>query len=100
MRDKAHSQEGQEAKDMIDVVRGSGNVFHDFCLPDADTEQAKSLLAAQIIGLLDDLGLPVSDAEARTGISQQEFAHIRTVKLGDFDVERLEAIRDRLSLLA
>lgn len=35
-------------------MRGSGNVFRDFRYPDADVRQAKALLAAQIINVLDD----------------------------------------------
>ena len=49
-------------------TRGSGNVFRDFGYPDADVRQAKALLAAQIIKVLDAEKLSTRQAEARTGI--------------------------------
>lgn len=52
--------------DDLEVIRGSGNVFRDFEYPDADVHQAKALLAAQIIKVLDDEGLSTRQAEART----------------------------------
>jgi len=41
--------------DSMEIVRGSGNVFRDFGYPDADVRQAKALLAAQIVKVLDQL---------------------------------------------
>ena len=35
----------------LELVRGSGNVFADFGYPNADAEQLKALLAAEIIGV-------------------------------------------------
>ena len=40
-------------KNGVELVRGSGNVFRDFGYPDADIHQAKAILAAKIIGVLD-----------------------------------------------
>ena len=40
--------------DDFDIVRGSGNVFRDLGHPDADREQLRSLLAARILGVLDN----------------------------------------------
>jgi hypothetical protein len=45
----------------IGIVRGSGNVFRDFGHPDADREQLRAILAAGIIGVLDDRGLSIRD---------------------------------------
>ncbi len=42
-----------------DMIRGSGNVFHDLGHPDADLEQLRALLAARIIGVLDERKLTV-----------------------------------------
>ena len=39
-------------KEQIEFVRGSGNVFKDLGLPDADVRQTKVLLASKIIGIL------------------------------------------------
>jgi len=40
------------SNDDFERVRGSGNVFRDMGFPEADILQAKSLLAAKIIGAL------------------------------------------------
>ena len=42
----------------LEIVRGSGNVFRDIGHANADVEQAKALLAAEIVGVLDDGGFP------------------------------------------
>jgi len=41
----------------LEVVRGSGNVFADVGLANADGEQAKVLLASEIINILDQEAL-------------------------------------------
>ena len=46
-----------------ELVYGSGNVFRDFGRADADVQQTKALLAARIIGILDDEGLSTRKAE-------------------------------------
>ena len=80
----------------IELVRGSGNVFRDFGHPHADVEQAKALLAARIIGILDDGGLSTRQAEAGTGVDHSEFARIRRAKLDRFTIDRLMTIINRL----
>ena len=40
--------------DDFELVRGSGNVFRDLGRADADLEQARAILAAKIVGVLDD----------------------------------------------
>jgi predicted XRE-type DNA-binding protein len=81
----------------IEIVRGSGNVFRDFGYPDSDVEQTKSILAARIIGVLDDMELSTRKAEAVTGINHSEFARIRRVKLDRFTIDRLITILNRLN---
>src|SRR5260370_10075732 len=78
--------------DSMEIVRGSGNVFRDFDYPDADVRQAKALLAAQIIKVLDEEGLSTRQAEARTGIAHSEFVRIRKVNLSRFTFDRLVTI--------
>lgn len=48
----------------FELVRGSDNVFRDFGRADADVQQTKALLAARIIGILDEEGLSTRKAEA------------------------------------
>ena len=82
--------------DSTETVRGSGNVFRDFSYPDADVRQAKALLAAQIIKVLDAEELTTRQAEARTGIAHSEFVRIRNVNLARFTMDRLVRILGRL----
>jgi len=83
-------------KEKIELVRGSGNVFRDFHHPNADVEQLKSILAAKIIGILDDRELSVRGAEAQTGVKASEFSRIRNAHLERFTIDRLMTIINRL----
>lgn len=56
------------------LVRGSGSVFADVGYPNADAEQLKARLAAQIIGVLDDRALTVRKARELTGIAAADFS--------------------------
>jgi predicted XRE-type DNA-binding protein len=58
--------------------------------------QAKALLAAQIIKVLDAEELSTRQAEAKTGIAHSEFVRIRNVNLGRFTIDRLVTILGRL----
>lgn len=49
------------------VTRGSGNVFRDLGHENADIEQFKAILAAEIIKALDREGLSVRGAHGRGG---------------------------------
>jgi predicted XRE-type DNA-binding protein len=76
-------------KDAIEVVRGSGNVFRDLGHPDADILQAKAILAARIIGVLDDRRITVRRAHELTGFAAADFSRVRQAKLQRFTLERL-----------
>lgn len=80
----------------VEIIRGSGNVFRDFGHPNADLEQLKSILAAKIIGVLDDRGLSVRKAQTITGIAAADFSRIRNAQLDRFTVDRLMTILNRL----
>ena len=79
----------------IEIVRGSGNVFRDLGHPDADAEQLKAVLAAQIIKVLDSGKLTVRKAEEMTGVAAADFSRIRRAKLDRFTIDRLMAILAR-----
>ena len=83
-------------KEKLGVVRGSGNVFHDLGRNNADAEQFKAILAAEIIKLLDREGLSVRVAHTRTGIAAADFSRIRNANLARFTVDRLISILNRL----
>jgi len=78
------------------VVRGSGNAFRDMGHKNADTEQIKAILAAEIIKVLNREELSVRDAHDRTGIAAADFSRIRHADLGRFTVDRLMSIINRL----
>ena len=80
----------------LEVQRGSGNVFRDLGRENADVEQFKAILAAEIIKALDREGLSVRGAQARTGIAAADFSRIRNADLGRFTVDRLVSILNRL----
>ena len=64
--------------DDLELVHGSGNVFRDFGYPDADVQQTKALLAAQIIGILDDEGRSTSAPVGRS--SRKRSRHVESTE--------------------
>ena len=82
--------------DKLEVLRGSGNVFRDLGHENADAQQFKAILAAEIIKALDRDGLSVRGAHSRTGIAAADFSRIRNADLGRFTVDRLMSIINRL----
>ena len=80
----------------LEVVRGSGNVFRDLGHENADAEQLKAILAAEIIKALDRERLTVRAAHARTGIAAADFSRIRNADLGRFTLDRLISILNLL----
>ena len=83
-------------REMLEVVRGSGNVFRDLGHGNADAEQVKAILAAEIIKALDREKLTVRAAHTRTSIAAADFSRIRNADLGRFTVDRLMTIINRL----
>ena len=82
--------------DDFELVHGSGNVFADFGHPNAEVEQFKATLAAQIIRVLNARGLTVRAAEELTGTAAADFSRIRRVKLDRFTIDRLMMVLSRL----
>ena len=80
----------------LGLVRGGGNVFRDLGHKNADAEQFKAILAAEIIKALDRERLTVRAANGRTGIAAADFSRIRNADLGRFTVDRLMSIINRL----
>jgi predicted XRE-type DNA-binding protein len=84
------------SKDDFKLVRGSGNVFRDFGSPNPDLEQARAILAARIIGVLDDRCLSARAAEKQTGVSHTDLSRIRNAKLDRFTLDRMITILGKL----
>ena len=76
----------------FELVEGSGNVFCDLGDPDADVKQAKAVLAARIIAVLDERGLSVRKAGVLTRFAAADFSRIRNADLGRFTLDRLMKI--------
>ncbi len=72
-----------------ELIHGSGNVFRDFGDPQADLKQAKAVLAARIIAVMNDRGLAVHEAASLTGFAAADFSRVRAADLGRFTVDRL-----------
>jgi predicted XRE-type DNA-binding protein len=80
----------------LEIVRGSGNAFRDLGRENADAEQFKAILAAEIIKALDRDRMTVRAAHDRTGIAAADFSRIRNADLGRFTVDRLMSVLNRL----
>jgi len=79
-------------KKQPETVRGSGNIYRDFDVPDADVRQLKAILAAEIIKTLDKKGLSVRKAQSLTGIDAGDFSRVRNADFRRISVERLMAM--------
>ena len=79
-----------------EIIRGSGNVYRDFNMPDADVRQLKAILAAEIIKTLDKKELSVRKAQRLTGVPAADFSRIRTADLERFSSDRLMTILNKL----
>lgn len=82
--------------DELELVRGSGNAFADFAMPDADMRQLRASLAAEVIKALGSEGLSTRAAERLTGTSAADFSRIRNAKLTSFTADRLMGILQKL----
>ncbi len=82
--------------DDFELVRGSGNVYHDIGRPNAGLEQARAFVAAAIVRNLDARNLSTRDAEKLTGVSHSEFSRMRNAQLRCFTLHRMIAILGKL----
>ena len=85
-------------KEPLELIRGSGNIYRDFDVPDADVRQLKAILAAEIIKTLDKKGLTVRKAQSLTGIDAGDFSRVRNADFRRISVERLMAMINGLGL--
>ena len=80
----------------FEVVRGSGNVFRDVGFPNADLEQAKALLAAQIIKVIRTQKMTNRAASKISGVTEADISRIKNPDLKRFTVDRLMKILNKL----
>ena len=77
-------------------MRGSGNVYRDFNMPDADVRQFKAIPAAEIMKNLDKKGLSVRKAQRPTGVPAGDVSRIRHADLERFTSDRMMMILNTL----
>ena len=82
--------------DDFELIKGSGNVYQDFARPNAGLEQARAIVGAKIIQIMDDRHLSTKDAEQLTGVSHTEFSRLRNAKLSRFTLDRIITILGKL----
>lgn len=74
---------------MMRVTRGSGNVFRDLGLPDAELLQAKADLVHRISVLIEERGMTQMRAAEVLGISQPKISALLHGRLDGFSMDRL-----------
>jgi len=73
----------------IAVSVGSGNVFKDLGLKNAEELLAKAKLAARIVQILEERELTQTQAASLLGIDQPKVSQVYRGRLDDFSIERL-----------
>jgi predicted XRE-type DNA-binding protein len=73
----------------VRVTKGSGNVFRDLGLPDADLLQAKADLVHRISVLIGKRGLSQVQAAKILGITQPKISALLHGRLEGFSMDRL-----------
>lgn len=71
------------------VERGSGNVFADIGLPDAEAHLAKASLVSRIDDIIRERKLTQTKAAAVMGLKQPDVSRLLSGDFRDFSVERL-----------
>ena len=80
------------------VTPGSGNVFADIGLPDADGELFKAELTYQVAKQIKALALTQSQAAKRLGLSQPDVSRLMKGRRSGFSTDRLLALLTALDL--
>ena len=78
------------------ITRGSGNVFADLGLADAEERQTKLRLAYVLNTIIDAKGLTQAVAATRLGLNQPKVSALRNYRLEGFSVERLMTLLNAL----
>ncbi|CAO3452710.1 hypothetical protein [Azospirillum argentinense] len=81
--------EDRKDESKLTLAEGSGNVFADLGLADAEETMAKARLAGQIALAIRDLDLTQKQAAERMGLDQPKVSALIRGKLTGFSIERL-----------
>ena len=88
----------QKPMDKIRVVEGSGNVFADLDLPNADDLQTKAELTRQICQRVQALGLSQIKAAKALGLKQPDVSKLMNGRFTGFSMERLLELLNALAV--
>ena len=73
----------------IPVERGSGNVFADLGLPDADAHLVKAELVSRIEDIVSQRGITQTEAARLLGLSQPDLSRLFRGDFREYSLERL-----------
>jgi predicted XRE-type DNA-binding protein len=76
-------------RDDLSVTQGSGNIFADLDLPDADEHMLKARVALLVGVMIKESGLTQKAAGARLGLAQSDVSNILRGYLRPFNLVRL-----------
>lgn len=79
----------KEKTKKVKVEEGSGNVFADLGIPNAEREQIKARLTLQIYRVIKQRHLTQTEAGEILGIKQPHVSALMRNRAGNFSVERL-----------
>ena len=80
----------------LELIRGSGNAFRDAGFANADTEQMKAELAAEIIRTLNEQQLTNVAAAKLSGVAEADISRIRHAELKRFTIDRMVKVLNGL----
>ena len=82
----------------IEYESGSGNVFADLGLEDADELYTRAALGAQVVNMLKERGCTQAEAAKLLGIKQPEVSALMCARFHRFSQERLIWFLNKLNL--
>jgi predicted XRE-type DNA-binding protein len=82
--------------DGIEVLQGSGNVYADLGLPDAEKHKVRADLAIQIIKAMRRLSLTQQDAARRMGLTQPKVSDLMRGNFTNLSERKLMGCLNRL----
>lgn len=85
-----------KSKSGIEYTEGSGNVFADLNLPDAEELQFKSSLIGQIASIIEERGLTQVEAARITGMDQPTLSKLLRGRFFRCSTDRLFEMLNRL----
>jgi predicted XRE-type DNA-binding protein len=86
----------KESTDDTKIELGSGNVFADLGLPDAEERLLKAELVFKIAQLTEKKGLTQAQIAKRTALDQPKVSRLLNGHFSGFSIDRLFAILNRL----